>query len=276
MDRPATTGDYVAIDIKATANDTEIEEATRGDALYELGSGLFTPKLDTELDGKKKGDILAYDDDLPEGLGEFGGQAVSFTVLVKEVKGKKLPPADDDFAKLASEFDTLDELKADLHTKLEEVKVRETDQAVRDRALELLVDEVTIDLPDTLIEHETNHRVEGAGQRAARMGLTLEQMLEVQGWDEDRLREDAQEHAIRAIKADLVLESISRNEEFEVTAEDLGKEIAALAQMTGQEPKGLANRLNQTGQINEIAGDIIRSKALDFVVEHADITPEDT
>ncbi len=276
VERPATDGDYVVVDLRATLNDEEVEEATRPDALYEVGSGLFTPKLDEELAGKRKGDILKYGDVLPEELGERGGQEVTFTVLVKEVKGKRLPEADDEFAKLASEFDTLDELRADLRTRLEELKEREATQALRDQVLEAMIAKTEVDLPDTLIEHETEHRVENARERAERAGIALEQMLEMQGWDEARFRSDAQNHAIRAVKADLVLEAVARKEEFEVTPEEIATEINALAQLSGQDAKGLAKRLNATGQVTSIASDIIRSKALDLLVEHAEIVPEDS
>jgi trigger factor len=106
--------------------------------------------------------------------------------------------------------------------------------------------------------------------------MTLEAMLEAQGWDEERFRTDAKDHAVRAIKADLVLEAVARQEDFEVTPEEIATEISALAQLAGQDPKTLAKRLNETGQVTSIAGDIIRSKALDLIVENADVTPEDT
>jgi trigger factor len=104
--------------------------------------------------------------------------------------------------------------------------------------------------------------------------LTLEQVLEAQGWDEARLREDSRDHAVRAIKSDLVLEGIARAEDMEVTADEIGSEVGRLAQAYGREPKELAKALDRSGQIVTLAGDIIRGKALDLLVEHADI--EDT
>jgi trigger factor len=98
--------------------------------------------------------------------------------------------------------------------------------------------------------------------------------LELQGWDEARLREDSREHAIRAIKSDLVLEGIARNESLEVTAEEIGAEIAVLAQAYGREPKSVAKDLERSGQVVTLAGDIIRTKALDLLVERADIDTE--
>src|SRR5919204_242559 len=182
--------------------------------------------------------------------------------------------ADDELAKTASEFDTLDELKDDLRKRLGEVKEREALSAVRDLALQALIDTVDVDLPESLIEEETEHRILHAREQAERMGVGLEKMLEMQGWDEDRLREDSRDHAIRAIKSDLVLEGIARSANLEVTAEEIGAEISVLAQAYGRDPKAVAKDLERTGQVVTLAGDIIRSKALDLLVERADIETE--
>jgi trigger factor len=269
--RPARDGDFVFLDIRTTIHEEEIGEATRTDYLCEVGSGAVVPKLDEELLGKKGGDILKFNADLPEGAGDHGGEEASFQVLVKEVKARKLPESNDEFAKTASEFDTMAELREDLRTKLEEMKGRDREAAIRDLVLQKMVDSVDVDLPESLVDTETESRVESARERAERAGLTLEQLLESQGWDELRFRADARDHAVRAIKADLVLESVARQEEIEVTPEELGAEIAALAQLTGREPKELAKALDRSGQIVSVAGDILRSKALDHMVEHANV-----
>ena len=224
-----------------------------------------------ELRGKRKGDILKFNAELPEGFGEKAGREVSFSVLVKEVKAKKLPEADDDFAKLASEFDTLDELRADLRKRLDELHEREADAAVRERAVEAVVEMVDVDLPDRLVDEETDRRVQNAKDRYERLGVSLEEALQQQGLDELQFRSDARAHALRAIKADLALESVARQEEIEWTPEELVAEVEALAQATGRDPKETMKALKQTGQVVSVAGDIIRSKALDLLVENADI-----
>jgi trigger factor len=275
VSRPARTGDYAVIDLRASVHDQEIGEATRPDYLYEVGSGEFTGKLDEELQGKRAGEILRFNATLDERFGERAGQEVSFQVLVKEVKGKRLPDADDEFAKTASEFDTLDELKGSLREQLRLNKERAADADVRDRVLQILVDRVDVDLPETLIDEETEHRVVHARERAERAGMTLEQLLDSQGFDELRFRSDARAHATRAIKADLVLEGVARSEELEVTAEELGTEIAQLAQLMGRDVKEVARSMERTGQVVSLAGDIIRSKALDVLVENAKVAGAD-
>jgi len=272
--RPARAGDYAVIDLRATVHDREVAEATRPDYLYEVGSGEFTGKLDDELQGKRAGEILRFNAQLDERFGERAGEEVSFQVLLKEVKGKRLPDADDEFAKTASEFDTIEELRQSLREQLERNKERAADADVRDLVLQKLVDGVDVELPDTLIDEETDHRVQHARERAERAGMTLEQLLESQGFDELRFRSDARAHATRAVKADLVLESVARNENLEVTADELGVDIAQLAQMLGRDVKEVARSLERSGQVVSLAGDIIRSKALDLLVQSAEITSD--
>ena len=270
--RPVQQGDFVTVDLTVTKSGEKVEQASREDYLYFVGSGEVGEKLDVELVGAKPGAILKVSDALPERFGdELGGAAVEIAVLVKDVKARRLPEVDDEFAKTASEFDTIGQLRDDLRERLTEVKEREATAALRDLALQAMIDRVDVDLPENLVEEETDHRIHHARDRAERMGVGLEKMFELQGWDEARLREDSREHAIRAIKGDLVLEGIARSASLEVTAEEIGAEIAVLAQAYGREPKAVAKDLERSGQVVTLAGDIIRSKALDLLVERADI-----
>ena len=274
-ERPVQDGDFATVDVKATADGEEIDGLTRSDYLYFVGSGEFGPSLDAEILGKKGGDILKVSEEITPSAGEeLAGKTAEMTVLVKDVKARILPEPDDDFAKTASEFDTIEQLRDDLRTRLGELKEREAEGVVRDRALQAMIDEVEVDLPESLVEDETDHRVAHAKERAERAGLTIDQLLEAQGWDEARLREDSRDHAVRAITSDLILEGIARAEDLEVTADEIGAEIAQLAQAYDRDPKELATQLDRSGQIVTLAGDIIRGKALDLLVEHADIETE--
>ena len=139
--------------------------------------------------------------------------------------------------------------------------------------LDALVTRTEVDLPLTLIDHETSHRVSEATARAERAGSRWPRPGEP-GWDEDRFRSDARDHAVRAITSDLVLEAVARAEEIEVTADEIGAEINALARAYQRDPKEFAKQLDRSGQIVTLASDIIRTKALDLLVEHADIQTE--
>lgn len=272
-ERPVIAEDFVTIDLHAAATGGgPIDELERTDYLHFVGSGEFGAALDAELPGTKVGDIVEVADEVPSRFGdELAGKQVTFRVLVKDVKARVLPDVDDAFAKTASEFDTLEELRSDLRERLGEMNEREAEGAVRDLVLQAMIDTVDVALPDTLIEEETEQRIQHAAQQAERAGLTLDQVLEQQGWDEARLREDSRDHAIRGIKGDLVLEGVARAAKIEVSPDELGAEIASLAQLYERDPKELAKQLNRTGQIVTLAGDIIRTKALDLLVEHADI-----
>jgi trigger factor len=272
VSRPARPGDYVLADVRASRHGQEVPEATRLGFLSEVGAGELVTELDKELEGKRKGDIVKFNATLPEAFGEVAGTEVTFQALVKEVKSKKLPAADDEFAKTASEFDTLAELREDLRTKIGQLKEAEGQALIRDQVLRAVVDQVDVDLPDRLVDEETEARVQRARTRAEQAGTTLEEALAGQGWDELRFRSDARAHATRAIKADLVLEAVARGEGLTVSDEDLGREVAALAQASGRDVREVARLIERSGQVTSLAGDIIRSKALDVLVEAAEVT----
>ncbi|MFM7718916.1 MAG: trigger factor [Actinomycetota bacterium] len=274
VERPLVDGDFAVVDLRATLHDAEVPELSRPDALYEVGSGTFVAGLDTELRGTRAGDILRFTETLDERAGERAGQTISFQVLVKDVKAKKVPVADDDFAKTASEFDTLEELRGAIREQIAESVERSADAAVRDRVLAALVERVKVDLPDLLVDDETEHRMAHARENAERAGITLERALAAQGWDVERFRTDARAHSVRALTQDLALEAVARAEDLQVSPEELGQEVANLATALGRDAKEVARSLDRSGQIVALAGDIIRSKALDVLVERAKVTPE--
>ncbi|MBA3739397.1 MAG: trigger factor [Actinobacteria bacterium] len=276
VSRPARPGDYVLADVRAYRHEREIPQATRVGFLSEVGSQDLVPELDRELEGKRKGDILKFNATLPESFGEVAGSEVSFQVLVKEVKAKKLPVADEEFARTASEFDTLAELRDDIRSKLSTIKEAESRAVLRDLALHKALESVDVELPDRLVDEETERRVQTATERAERSGTTLEAALQAQGWDELRFRSDARSHAVRALKADLVLEAVSRQESLRVEPEELDGEVRGLAQEMGRDPKEVRRLLERSGQIVTLAGDIIRAKALDLIVESANVTSMET
>jgi trigger factor len=166
----------------------------------------------------------------------------------------------------------MNELREDVRAKLRTLKEREAAAASRDLVLQRLIDDSDVDLPDRLVDEETEARVRRARQRAEQAGTTIEDVLVQQGWDELRFRSDARAHAIRALKADLVLEAVARQEGLNVTKEDLDREVKDLAEASGRDPKEVRRIIDRSGQAASLAGDIIRSKALDLLVEAADRT----
>ena len=276
VSRPARPGDYALADVRATVHDREIAEASRLGFLTEVGSEELVPELDKELEGKRKGEIVKFNAKLPDRFGpDLAGTEVTFTAIVKEVKSKRLPDADDEFAKTASEFDTLQELREDARAKMRAYKEADVRVEVRDRVLQKLVDQVDVELPERLVDEETEDRVQRAERRASQAGTTLDAALATEGWDELRFRSDARAHAIRGLKADLVLEAVARAEDIQASNEDLEREIVALGQATDRDPREVARIIERSGQVTSLASDIIRSKALDLLVESADVTEQD-
>jgi len=269
--RPARQGDYVVADIRAYVHEQEVPEASGQGVLYEVGSGQLVPELDAEIEGKRKGEILKLNAKLPEAFGERAGQEVTFQVLLKEVKAKKLAALDDDFARTASEFDSLEELRADVREKLGRLKEGAVQAALRDRALEALIEKVDVELPERLVDAETESRVQSARERAERQGISLDQVLEASGVDELEFRSDARAHALRAIKADLALEAVARAEGIRVSDEDIDAAVREIATQLGRDQKDVRQSLERAGQITSLAGDIIRDRALNLVVESAEV-----
>jgi trigger factor len=270
--RPAREGDFVVADLRSYVHDEEIPEVSGQDVLYEVGSKALVPELDKELEGSRPGDILKLNITLPEGLGERSGQEVGLSVIVKEVKSKRLPELDEEFAKTASEFDTLEALRADIKEKLGQLKEGQADAAVRDAALQALARKVEdVELPERLIDQETESRVLAVRERAERQGQSLDAVLQAGGVDELSFRADARAHALRAIRADLALEGVARAEKLQVTDQDIDRVVEAIAKDIGRSPKDVRKQLESSGQMTSVAGDIIRDRALDLVVEHAEV-----
>lgn len=273
--RPARPGDFVVADIKATAGGADVPEMSGQGVLYEVASGSFGEAFDKELEGARPGGIHKVTATVPDPSGEGAGRDVSMSVLIKEVKGKRLPALDDEFAKTASEFDTLDELRQDVRTRLGALKEAQADAAVRDDALRVLSQKVAdVEVPESLVDRETQARVDSAGRRLERQGVTFQRFLEATQTSELEFRTDARNHAERSIRADLALEAVARAEDITVSDQDLDQMIEALARDVERPPKEVRRQLEAGGQMTSLAGDIIRDRALNLVVESAEVVTE--
>lgn len=272
VSREARTGDFVLMDLKGYRHDQPVEGASAPDYLYEVGSQTGPPKLDAELGGAKAGTILKFTDEVhihredePE-HDHSSMDEISFTVLVKEVKTKKLPPLDEDFAKTVGEFESLDALKDDLRTRLVDVKKGIVEQEVRSKVLEAFVEAIDLEPPEKLVESEFDHRLEHFEDELKRSGATLDDYARQAQLTELEIRRDIREQAGRSVKADLLLEEVARTQELNVGQDDLAQEIAMLAARMGRDPKEVADQLVQGGRLNAVAADVLRRKALDWVV----------
>lgn len=273
--RNATKGDYVTIDLRGYRHDLQIDSASAQDLVYEVGSGAFVPELDDELEGSRTGDILKFNATLPERFGgELGGQEVSFSVIVKEVQAKRLPALDDDFAKTASEFDTLDELKADIKQSIEAVKKSQAEAEVRTRVLEDLIDRTDVPVPEAMIERSIDRRLTRLLRDLERLGTGLDQYLRATNVTKEQLLESQREVAAKTVAAELILEAVARAEGIEVAGEEIDGEIARMAEGSGRTAAQLREEFQESGATQSLAGDILRRKALDFLVEKAKVIDE--
>lgn len=272
VSREARRGDYVLIDLKGYHGDQPVEGAGAPDLLYEVGSRTGPPKLDSELEGERAGAILKFNDVIgPAAEGAEVAQEVSFTVLLKEVKAKKLPPLDDEFAKTVGEFDELGALKQDLRERLAELKSQMVEEQVRNLVLEAFVDASDLEAPERLVQDEFDHRIAHIEEDLKGANMTLGEYLARSNETELEFRRDVRAGVAKSVKAELLLEQLARDNDIQISDEDLGREIAYLAARTDSDPQELAQQLASSGRLRGVAADIMRRKALDHVVEHATI-----
>jgi len=272
--RPLVEGDYAQIDIKGYVHDEAVDALTATDYLYEVGSGMLVPKLDTELAGKRPGDILKFSDALPERFGEQAGEDVAFQVLVKEAKRKVLPDVTDEWASEVSEFETVDELRADIRKRLELVNTMQAQMAARDKVLDAASELVTIDLSDALVQQEMEQRLHDIAHRLEAQGVTIPQYLEATGMDQQELVQQVRVAAERGVRADLALRAVAVQENIVATDEELDAEIARLAERLEEKPNKVRRDLERRGILEAVRSDIAKGKALRHLVDHAGVVDE--
>jgi len=272
---PLAKGDYAQLNIKGYIHDEEVPGLTVSDFLYEVGSGLVVPKLDEELEGKRPGDMLKFNDVLPARWGERAGQEVAFQVLVKETKRKVLPEADDEWVREASEFDTVAELKADIRKRMESVRLIQANLAVRDKALQAVGAKVAIDIPEPLVQEELERRLHNLLHRLEEQGATVEQYLAATGVTQDQLLADVRLEATKAVKADLALRSVVAAEEITASDEEVEAEITRVAERSGRKPAQLRKEIERGQGLQAVRSELSRGKALQFLVDHATVVDEE-
>jgi trigger factor len=272
---PLEAGDYAQLNIKGYIHDEEVPGLTVSDFLYEVGSNLVVPKLDEELAGKRPGDMLKFNDTLPPQWGERAGQEVAFQVMVKETKKKVLPEADDEWAKEASEFETIEELRNDIRSRMENVRRIQAHMAVRDKVLAAVGAKVAIDIPEPLIQQEMEHRLHNLLHRLEQQGATVEQYLEATGLSQDQLIADVRLESTKAVKADLALRAVVAAEDIVASDEEVDAEIARIAERAGRKPAQLKKEIERGQGLQAVRSELSRGKALQFLVDHATVVDEE-
>ncbi len=274
VERSAELGDFVSVDISATAGDEPIPEATAADLLYEIGSGLLIEGMDDLLVGAAAGESVVFDAPLPDGFGARAGEHVKFNVAVQEVKERILPPLDDSWVDENTEFETVGELYAELRERLTEAKHQAVSRQFAERALSTLVDQVDVELPDALIRAEMDEHLHRFLHRLQESELTLEDYFAATGIEQEAFVEDLRGQAELSLRNQLVLEALAEAEGIEVTEEDLSSTLRALATQSG-DPVAYLRAFRESGRELALASDILRNRALDVVFSNANPVDED-
>lgn len=272
VDRPIATDDFATVDIAGSQDGEPLEGLTADDYLYQVGSGAIVPELDDELVGTKPGDILEFEAAHPSDEEEA---PLEFRVLVKEVKERKLPELDDEFAGEASEFDTLDELREDLRTRMGQVRRVRAQMALREKVGEALAELVIDDVPEALVNAEMQERLNDLGMRLQAQGMGLEQWLAMSGRSQEDLLGELRDTAATAAKVDLALRAVADAESIDAEEDDLAEEVQIAAERLELDPAKVRADLERADQIQAIRSDIKKRKALDWLVESVEIVDDD-
>lgn len=271
VERPVEAGDFVSIDLALSVDGKPIEDSTASGLSYEVGSEGLIDGLDSALVGLSAGESAQFDTALG-GRGAIAATTGRASVTVRSVRTKQLPTLDDAFAQEASEFDTLEELRADLRTRLERVKRLEQGMQARDNVLEALLGKVEIPLPERTVEDEIQGRRESLEQQLAANGLDLDAYLASQDESLEAHEAHIKVDVERDLRAQFVLDAVVVKEELGIEEAELTEYIVRRASRAGVSPDDYAQQLVRSGTVPLAVADVLRGKALAYVLENAAVT----
>jgi trigger factor len=270
VQRPVETGDYVSIDLSASVDGEPVDDAQASGLSYQVGSESLLDGLDDALVGMSAGESATFRTELAGG--ELAGREADVTVTVHSVKVKEVPGLDDEFAQLASEFDTLGELRANTRAQLERMKANQQVMQARDRALDALINRVDLPLPESVVAEEVEQNRDSLVQQLERAGATLDGYLEMANQTQEQFDADLQERARRAVKVSLVLDQLAREEELNVDPAELTAYVTRQAEQMGVAPERLAKQLADDGRLPLAAAEVLRGKAMNLIAERVKVT----
>jgi trigger factor len=272
VERAAAEGDFVTIDLAASQDGEAIEEAQATGLSYQVGKETMLEGLDEALVGMSAGDTKTFTTQLVGG--ELAGQDVDVEVRVSAVKEQELPELDDEFAQTASEFDTVEELRADLVDRLTRGKRIEQANAARDAVLEKLLEMVDIALPEGVVSEEQVARRQQIDQQLAYAGMTFQGYLDSEEQTEEEFNSDLERRVRESLAARFLLDKIAEAQALGVDEQELTQHIVRRAQQSGQDPNEYIRHAMEHNHVPELVGEIRRGKALAEIVESAVVTDE--
>ena len=258
--RKMKTGDYAIIDITAEIDGEKIEDASAEGLSYRIGDDDLIKGLDTALRGMKTGEDNEFTSTIQSG--EHKDEEATIKVHVQQSKERKLPAMDDEFAQMASEFDTMDELRESTKTQVEETKKAEQAAQIRDEVLKSALSEVEFELPQSVVDEQAHSQLHQILGQLAHDEKALAQLLEAQGTSREEFDKQTREQAEESVRTQLFLDAVAEKEEPEVSQQELTDHILFTAQSYGMDPNQFIQQLQSNGQIANLFSDVRRGKAL--------------
>ena len=273
VDRPAATGDFVSIDLAAKIDGEDVPEASTKGLSHEVGSGQLVDGLDDVIVGLSAGESATFPTEMA--TGPHAGKQAEVTVTVGSVKERELPEPDDDFAALASEFDTIDELRASLADQVGRVKRVQQAEEIRTAALEALLEQVDMPLPEAIVQAQVDSTVHNALHGLDHDDAKLAEALEKQGSSREKFDADTRSEAEKAIKTQLLLDALGDDLDIQVGQEDLTERLVVTSRQYGIEPQQLLGYLQQNNQLPAMFADVRRGLTIAAAVDAATVTDTD-
>ncbi|MFD5283853.1 trigger factor [Streptomyces rubrogriseus] len=270
VERAAADGDVLTLDLQAKVDGEVLEDGVADGVSYTIGSGELLDGIDEAVKGLEAGGEATFTSELKGG--SAAGKEAEVTVKVSQVAARELPELDDDFAQLASEFDTLEELQADSRKRLANMKQYDQATQAQERVLDKLLELVEVPVPEKLLEDEINTRKHNLEHhQLGQMGLDLEKYLELQGKTAEEFETETREAAVKGIKTQFVLDELVKQEKLNVSQEELTEHLMRRAASSGMSPDQFAQAVVEQGQVPLLVGEVARGKALAAVVEKATV-----
>jgi trigger factor len=269
VERAAQEGDFVQIDLNATVDGQDVPGGSATNLSHEVGSKQLLPGLDEAVVGLAAGEDATFTTQLVGG--DFAGKDAEVAVTVRTVKEKELPELNDEFAQMASEFDTLEELRGDVRERISKGKRVEQIYAARDKALEQLVEAAEVPAPEGVVREEVASRKQAMVDQLERIGASLEEYLAAEEKTEEQIDEELTTAATEGVKIQLLLDTLADAEDVQVSDDEFGHEIVHRAQRAGMPPQQYYDQLVRSGAAGAVFGDVRRGKALASVMERITI-----
>lgn len=265
--REGFDGDFVLVDVTTTLDGEEFAAGSAKDMLYEIGSGAFLDGMDEALRGAGAGGIVSFSSTLPDGIGEHAGRDVTVRGLIKQVKAKRLPDLNDEWVAEVSEFETVEEMRNELREQMTAIRRRGAWERVEEEALSRLVGEMDLELPESLLDAEMESVFHRFAHRLEQQGIGFEQYMQLTGQDQEAFLGDLRSQAQLNLESRILLEAVADQEGITVEPNELEETITALAASARVDREDYRKALAEGGRELTLAGDILRRKAVDRILD---------